>query len=143
MKYGKVNIWNLSSSKRLLKYVLIVKECILHIVYKQVSFNNNKTTHFSLRWASSSWFLGIIICFVVKCSSNNLIPNMNLWLTSSTCNSCCWESYCFDITWCFFAYGFFLFPPFTNAYISHDLRGITLKGLMLIIFLHYNHCALQ
>jgi hypothetical protein len=36
----------------------------------------------------------------------------------------------------FVAYEFFLFPPFTNAYISHNLRGITLGGLMLIIFPH-------
>jgi hypothetical protein len=43
----------------------------------------------------------------------------------------------------FLAYGFFLFPPFTNAYISHKLWGITLGGLMLIIFSHYNHSALQ
>jgi hypothetical protein len=40
----------------------------------------------------------------------------------------------------FVAYGFFLFLPFTN--ISQNLRGITLGGLMLIIFPHYNHCAL-
>lgn len=77
VKYGRVNIWNLCSSKRLLTYVFIVKECVLHIVYKQVSINNNKTTHFSWRWASSSWWLGIIMCLVVKCSSNNLIPNIN------------------------------------------------------------------